>query len=84
MSGAIVYLEDNSNKGRKLDYDLIAVEKGDLLVNMDSQAPNKVVGEGSHTVMLKGDAFDFKIALSARLPVPACFAIASYLVPKNL
>lgn len=46
VSGAMVYLEDNSNKGRKLDYDLIAVEKGDLLVNMDSQAPNKVVGEG--------------------------------------
>ncbi len=42
-----VYLEDfRENMGkRKLMFDLIAVEKGSLLINMDSQAPNKVVGE---------------------------------------
>ncbi len=42
-----VYLEDFSEnpRNRKLMYDLIAVEKGDLLINMDSQAPNKVVRE---------------------------------------
>lgn len=42
-----VYLEDFSDnpRNRKLMYDLIAVEKGDLLINMDSQAPNKVVRE---------------------------------------
>ena len=46
VSGATVYLEDSCNPNRKLRHSLIAVEKGDLLVNMDSQAPNKVVGEG--------------------------------------
>ncbi len=46
VPGATVYLEDHEGKDRKLRYSLIAVEKGSLLVNMDSQAPNKVVGEG--------------------------------------
>lgn len=43
--GAGVYLEVSDNPERKTKYDLIAVEKGSLLINMDSQAPNKVVGE---------------------------------------
>ncbi|MDY3861582.1 MAG: DNA/RNA nuclease SfsA [Ruminococcus sp.] len=30
---------------RKTDYDLISVYKGDRLINMDSQAPNRVFGE---------------------------------------
>lgn len=44
---SVVYLEDFSYRQgkRKLLYDLIAVRKGDLLINMDSQAPNKVAGE---------------------------------------
>ncbi len=44
---SVVYLEDFSYRQgkRKLLYDLIAVRKGDLLINMDSQAPNKVVRE---------------------------------------
>ncbi len=44
-SGAAVYLERAENLARKTPYDLIAVEKGDLLINMDAQAPNKVFGE---------------------------------------
>lgn len=43
--GAAVYLEKSANPDRKTAYDLIAVKKGDLLINMDSQAPNKVVSE---------------------------------------
>ena len=43
--GAAVYLERAENPARKTPYDLIAVEKGDLLINMDAQAPNKVFGE---------------------------------------
>lgn len=43
--GARVYLEKNDNPDRSTAYDLVAVEKGDRLINMDSQAPNKVVGE---------------------------------------
>ena len=44
IPGATVYLQDwgEEHTGRKTRYDLIAVEKGSLLVNMDSQAPNKV------------------------------------------
>ena len=39
----ILQLSDNPN--RKTKYDLVAVYKGDMLINMDSQAPNKVFGE---------------------------------------
>ncbi|MCM1026646.1 MAG: A/G-specific adenine glycosylase [Roseburia sp.] len=43
--GAAVYLEKGRNPGRSTAYDLIAVEKGERLVNMDSQAPNRAVEE---------------------------------------
>lgn len=42
---SIVYLEESDNPARKTKYDLVAVKKGEVLVNMDSNAPNKVVGE---------------------------------------
>lgn len=42
---AVVYLEQSNHPARKTKFDLIAVEKGDLLINMDAQAPNKVFGE---------------------------------------
>lgn len=50
IKGATVYLEDSRNKeSRKLPFSLIAVKKpcrqGEMLINMDSQAPNKVVKE---------------------------------------
>lgn len=45
MPGATVYLVDSGRPERKYRYDLVAVEKGDLLVNMDSQAPNAVFAE---------------------------------------
>lgn len=38
---AVVYLEKSNNPQRKTKYDLIAVEKGSRLINMDSQIPNK-------------------------------------------
>ena len=40
-----IYVQHHDAPKRKTKYSLIAVEKGDLLINMDSQAPNKVVGE---------------------------------------
>lgn len=43
--GAAVYCEKSRNPARKTAYDLIAVQKGKLLINMDSQAPNKAAGE---------------------------------------
>ena len=45
IPGAVVYLEGSSDPKRKTAWDLVAVEKGDRLINMDSQAPNKVFGE---------------------------------------
>lgn len=45
IPGAVVYLERGSNPGRKTAFDLIAVEKGRRLINMDAQAPNRVFGE---------------------------------------
>lgn len=43
--GATVYLERSGNLLRKTAFDLIAVDKDGLLINMDAQAPNKVFGE---------------------------------------
>lgn len=43
--GASVYLEKSDNRSRSTAYDLVAVEKGTRIINMDSQAPNKAVGE---------------------------------------
>ncbi|MBC8570354.1 DNA/RNA nuclease SfsA [Zongyangia hominis] len=43
--GAAVYLERSRSPARKTAFSLIAVEKGPILINMDSQAPNKVLGE---------------------------------------
>jgi len=45
VPGACVYLEKAENPARKTAYDLIAVRKGDLLINMDAQAPNRVFAE---------------------------------------
>lgn len=45
VPGAKVALEKAKNPERKTRYDLIAVWKGDMLVNMDSQAPNIAFGE---------------------------------------
>lgn len=45
VPGSTVYLERGNNPQRKTAYDLVAVEKGNRLINMDSQAPNKVVEE---------------------------------------
>lgn len=45
VPGAVVYLERVTKPGRKTPYDLIAVEKEGLLINMDSQAPNRVFRE---------------------------------------
>lgn len=45
VPGCDVYMETADNPSRKTKYDLIAVKKGNLMINMDSQAPNKAAGE---------------------------------------
>ena len=43
--GAKVWCLDAENPNRKTRYDLITVEKGEKLINMDSQAPNAAAKE---------------------------------------
>lgn len=50
---AEVYLEKSDNTERTTAYDLVAVKKGERIVNVDSQAPNKAVGEW----LLSGELF---------------------------
>lgn len=45
MERAVVYVQKHDDSKRKTKYSLIAVRKGNLLINMDSQAPNKAVAE---------------------------------------
>lgn len=45
VPGATIYLAEGTNPNRKTRYDLIAVEKGERLINMDAQAPNRIFGE---------------------------------------
>lgn len=45
INGADVFLQESDNPSRKYKYSLVTVKKGERLVNMDSQAPNKIVGE---------------------------------------
>ncbi|MBE6917650.1 MAG: DNA/RNA nuclease SfsA [Ruminococcaceae bacterium] len=76
--GARVYCEIAANPNRKTRYDLIAVWKGDRLINMDSQAPNKAADEwlrggglGTITdlrseVFHKDSRFDFSFTIDGR------------------
>lgn len=50
-----VYLEKSDSKTRATAYDLVAVDKDGRLVNMDSNAPNKVAGEWLRAGGLYGD-----------------------------
>lgn len=42
QKGVTVILHRPDRRERKTEYDLVAVYKGDMLINMDSQAPNAV------------------------------------------
>ena len=59
LPGTTVYLEDfeKDMRNRKMRFSLIGVEKkvgvGQMLVNIDSQAPNKVVGEALRSGSMK-------------------------------
>lgn len=45
VPGASVWCEVSQNPQRKTKFDLIAVQKGHRLINMDSQAPNRAARE---------------------------------------
>ena len=52
VPGAKVYLSVSDNPERSTKWDLIAVRKGDRLVNMDSQVPNDVAAESLRNIPL--------------------------------
>ena len=45
VPGVKVWCQESDNPNRKTKFDLIAVQKGDRLINMDSQAPNAAAKE---------------------------------------
>ena len=49
VPGAAVWLEKSKNPARKTLYDLITVQKGTRLINMDSAAPNAIFREWAQT-----------------------------------
>lgn len=53
VPGTKVYLQVHDNPNRKTKYSLITVQKGNRLVNIDSQAPNTVVEEALKEGRLK-------------------------------
>jgi len=57
LPGSNLYVQTNNNPKRKTKFDLIAVKKDGLLINMDSQAPNKVVEEWLTAGNLPGVTF---------------------------
>ena len=55
---AFVCRSDNPN--RSTAYDLVAVMKGDRLINMDSQIPNEVAAEGLRSIPEFGDVTEIR------------------------
>ena len=53
FDGARVILEIRESKTRKTPYELIMVYKGDRLISIDSQAPNKIVEEAVRENLIK-------------------------------
>jgi sugar fermentation stimulation protein A len=54
VPGYTVILREENNPTRKTKYDLIAGYKGNRLINIDSQIPNKVVDEALKAGKIKG------------------------------
>lgn len=62
-TGYTVYLEESDNPNRQTKYSVIAVKKGDRLINMDSQVTNKMVYESLEDKSLVLPGFDEEITL---------------------
>ena len=52
---ATVFVQKSDNPNRKTMYDLIGVLKGERMINMDSQIPNKVFGQWAQNSGFFGD-----------------------------
>ena len=55
IPGASIYVQESDNPARKTKWDLIGVEKGSRMINMDSQVPNLVVKEWIESGHLTSD-----------------------------
>lgn len=79
IPGAHVFVQKSDNANRKTRFDLISVYKGDRLINMDSQAPNKVFAQWAQSsgyfqniscirpeVKYENSRFDFYIEADSR------------------
>ena len=80
VPGAAVYLSEAENPLRKTRYDLVAVEKGTRLINMDAAAPNRVFGEWAAAgglgavpaklrpeVVFEDSRFDFRLEMKGKV-----------------
>ena len=54
IEGTTVLLREENNPARKTPYDLIAGYKGEMLINIDSHVPNKVVEEALINKKIEG------------------------------
>ena len=60
LMGTPVYLEHSANPARKTAYDLVAVENRGYVVNIDSQAPNRIIREWLEAGGLGQDVTDVR------------------------
>ena len=60
VKGARVYLSVPENPDRSTAYDLVAVMKGNRLINMDSQIPNAAVAESLKTIPMFSRVTDIR------------------------
>lgn len=60
VPGTRVVLCAADNPARRTKYDLVAVWKGDTLINMDSQAPNAVFGEWARETGFPGGLMELR------------------------
>lgn len=82
IPGCNVYLREENNPARKTPFDLVAVNKGDRIVSIDSHIPNKVVEEAlingkidslqKYNIVLREKTFeksrfDFKLSIEENL-----------------
>ena len=60
VPGAPVWVQEADNPARKTRWDLIAVRKGERLINMDAQAPNRVFREWAAAGHFRPDLRDIR------------------------
>ena len=83
VPGAKVYLSVSDNPERSTKWDLIAVRKGDKLINMDSQVPNDVAAEGLRGIPMFSDVTEIRREFrygNSRIDIMASDAENRYLI----